>query len=520
MRTSRTIQRIAYDRDVRGFWLLVLAAACTPSGLTIEVVIDDPNIKKVELFAGDPCHPDCPRGTVPPGLPPMAVDDAFIVIDPKPFTVPESEFSDGVAGFRIESATDAQLAILVIVAYDASDQIRWSWSKHWVDIPNGDGERWRVHLTETQPIAAVASAQPAGTERIKDWRDARGHPSCLLLEHWSHEPTPYRELLGPKDDPDCDGVAFASECAPWIPNAVGAPPPVEEASCILFGPHNGGGSVCQLGGPECSENSDLPTDTCVALASPYCAPALLCQCEQRLDYEACMREVVQAATANNTLPFMKCVIAVNDNFERCDSAPLFVDGATLLNGTARKCEALQFADGNVPLGAFGSALHVGEAKLKISNFTAPCKADLYWEPGMAPPLSFGLLDADIDNGYHAVLPVRVEVRQGCAANIASLCTISRPGVAMTGETLFTCIGAPPVMTGTGRCAPDPDQGCLYGPMCNGMCCGYGESCDGGVCRCNNGPRCNTAAGDKCEYAITTPDMCGELCCGPDIGCPF
>ncbi|HEY5922043.1 MAG TPA: hypothetical protein VIV11_10255, partial [Kofleriaceae bacterium] len=170
---------------MRGFWLVALAAACTPSGLTIEVVIDDPNIKKVELFAGDPCHPDCPRSTVAPGLPPMAVDDAFIVIDPKPFTVLDNAFEGGVAGFRIESSTDAKLAILVIVAYDAADQIRWSWSKHGVEIPDGDGERWRINLVPTTPIGPTFEPQPAGTERIKDWRDAKGHPSCLLLEHWS-----------------------------------------------------------------------------------------------------------------------------------------------------------------------------------------------------------------------------------------------------------------------------------------------------------------------------------------------
>ncbi|HEY5920330.1 MAG TPA: hypothetical protein VIV11_01610, partial [Kofleriaceae bacterium] len=439
------------------------------------------------------------------------------VIDPKPFTVLDNAFEGGVAGFRIESATDAQLAILVIVAYDAQDQIRWSWSKHGVEIPDGDGERWRINLVPTVPIGATLEPQPAGTERIKDWRDAKGHPSCLLLEHWSGSSTPNRELLGPKDDPDCDGVADAIECAPWIPNAAGAPPTIADADCVLFGPHNGGGSVCQLGGPACTEVSTAPLDTCVALDTPYCTPADLCQCAQDSDPEACLRQLLDYATAGGTIPMMKCVIHVSESYQRCDSTPLSIDGMPLLEGTARKCKTLQLADGSAPL-SFGGSMHVGEAKLRIDSFAQPCSAQLSWESAMAPDVSIGFLDAAIDNGYHAVLPVRVEVKVGCVANSMSLCVITRSGVSMTGETLFTCIGAPPIMTGTGRCAPDPDEGCTEGPSCNGMCCGRGEACDGGVCRCNGGIRCTS--GDTCQAALGEPDQCGTTCCGGPTLCPF
>ena len=473
-------------------------------------MIDDPNIKRVELFAGDQCSSDCPRGTVPPGLPPMAVDDAYLVIDPQPFTVLEKDFSDGVAGFRIESSQDAALPILVIVAYDAQDQIRWSWSKHWVDIPDADSERWRIRLDPTTAITATFEPQPPWTERIAMWTDPMGRPSCLLLEHWSDRPAPTRELVGPKDNPDCDNVTAVNECAPWIPNAVAATPTIDQASCVLHGLTAAGLDICQLGGPECSENSALPRNLCVPLDETYCTPTAFCQCTTA-DVLACVRAVVTEGTNNSTIPYVKCVIRVDASGNRCDSGtPLELDLSPFVNtGSSSTCKDIDLSDGD-PLAPFDSSLQVGGAKLYIESVTG-CKATAKWENGMAPPLSFGLIEAELTNGYHLVAPIRVEIKPGCDIG-GSTCGAFRPNT--TGESLFNCAAAAP--TGT-ACAPDGS--CSEGPECNGECCGVGEACTPNGCSCGGGPRCGQ--GDFCSRGGPAgDDFCGTVCCGASGPCPL
>ena len=136
--------------------LLLAVAACFPPGLTLEVVIDDSNIKKVELFAGERCSGDCPSGR-------MAIEHAYVVPDQLPWTVTEPDFEDGVAGFRIEAEQATSIGIVVVLGYDAQDQIRWSSTFHHVDIPDGDAAHWRVHMTPTTAIPATLDTQPAGT---------------------------------------------------------------------------------------------------------------------------------------------------------------------------------------------------------------------------------------------------------------------------------------------------------------------------------------------------------------------
>jgi hypothetical protein len=198
-------------------------------------------------------------------LPVLGIDDAYIVDDPKPFVVAKSDFSDGVAGFRLEANPDATLAILVAVGYDAQGQIGWSWYRHGVEIPAADEQLWRVTLEPTSAIAPATTTQPAGTRRATTWPDAAGHPSCLLLEYWDTTTSTTRELLGPASDFDCDGVAEANECAPWIPNAIGVPPTLATANCVTPDLHIDATAVCALGGPQCTENPMGPRLACVPL---------------------------------------------------------------------------------------------------------------------------------------------------------------------------------------------------------------------------------------------------------------
>jgi hypothetical protein len=63
-------------------------------------------------------------------------------------------------------------------------------------------------------------------------------------------------------------------------------------------------------------------------------------------------------------------------------------------------------------------------------------------------------------------------------------------------------------------------GACLGPCCGSSCCGAGERCDNGVCRCGNNPACGAgqqcAAGGPIQPGVT----CGFICCGNGVPCPL
>jgi hypothetical protein len=498
---------------VRALGLILLVAACGPSGLTIEVVVDDPAIVKVELYAGASCGSECPRITAPPGLAPMSVDQAFVVDDPRPFVVEQKDFADGVAGFRLEAPQDTTLAILVAVGYDAQNQIKWSWSRQYVDIPDGDAAHWRIELAPTSAIGLLP--QPEGTERAVQWQNPSGGPACLLLEHWGANFVAERELLGPAADRDCDGVSAATECAPWIPNALGAAPTIDNANCVTPTTIDGA-FVCTLGGPECTENPALPHEACVPVEPNYCTPSSLCQCKGTAEPATCLRELITNSTgASDGMPHVKCVIHVDATGAQCDSQPLEIDLGAAVSASSTKCKGMAFNDPNADTAInFNFGWHIGEGKLYIESFTEPCKASVRWEGGTAPLINIGLVDAELDNGYHLLVPVRAEMRPGCDNVGSSSCQFIDSRT--TYETMYACVGVTPMMS---ACAPDSDALCSTGPTCNGMCCGEGEICGANGCSCGGGAPCT--GGDWCENGAPPGDYtCGQTCCGVTKACPL
>lgn len=485
-------------------------AACNPPGLTLEVAIDDPGIKSVELFLGKHCDGDCPRATVPPGLSSMAIDDAYIVDDPAPFKMVDTDFTDGVAGFRIETDHDTTLDILVVVGYDGQGVIKWSRTFGGVPVSHSDTSRWRVELEPTTPITPMFQVQPAGTERIARWaQPSASTPACLLIEHWSDAPTPNRDLVVPDADHDCDGVAVANECAPWIPNATGAIPTIDAASCVLNSSDIGGGTICVLGGPQCTEDPSMQRDSCVPLDASYCTPSVLCQCAAQADQTACLRtQVADGTSGTGVMPYLKCVITVDASGNRCDDAQIEIDGGPYLFNS-RKCTSMGIADGELPVGPFGDILPLGAAKLKLTNFVEPCKVDVEWAAGLAPALSFAVLDLALDNKNHLAVPARIEVKPGCSGTTTSGCVLVNNN---TSDAMFACVQA----TTPASCLPDSDHGCA-GPYCNGTCCGFGEACVNGTCQCGGQSTC--VGGNSCQSGLPNETQCGSVCCGAIGPCP-
>ena len=511
-RTSRTIRRIAYHEAMRCACVvlaLALAGCEPPPGLTVEVVVDG-STQRVELFLGDDCHSDCPDRIVVPDVGPRPVTDAYLVADARPWSIDASGFVDGVAGFEIQGPTDARLGILVVVAYDAQDQIIASATLHDVEVPADRAERWRIQLAATSTIDPAVVQPPPGSIRIKAWRQpSQRLAACLLVEHWG-DSSVTRELVVPEADTDCDELV--NECAPWSANAVGEPPTIDEASCVT---HATNTNLCVLGGPECNETSPQTGETCIPLDEQYCVPDAFCSCRGATDQGACLREKLAEGIALATMPFLKCTIPIADGVP-CNGQTRYEIDATpwIVSSEGTKCKGLGLNEIDLPLGEFDGSLALeanSAAYLKVEHFT-PCKADLVWggKASTVPADIYGALAIELDNDRHLVIPMRVELGADCGT--PARCSLFRANAL---DSMWTCLGAPAPV---GACAPAVDQGCL-GPFCNGECCGAGEMCTPNGCACAAGPRCDF--GDSCEIGPPNPDQCGQLCCGSaDNLCPF
>ena len=314
-RTSRTILRIAYDRVVRRLALLVLTACGNPTGLTIEVLVEPGT--RVELYAGEYCGEDCPGAVSPPNLTLKRITNAYLTFEGE--VAPEVANADGVAGFRIVSDYDTHLGTILIVATKGDGTI-WTSSFYDVEIRAGDGMRWRVdNLVKTEPLIDVlGQAPPAGARRIKIWNEPGATtPGCVLVEDWTAGVEPFRDLLVPNYDTDCD--ALMTECAPWTFHATLAPPTIETSNCVVGDLTTG---TCHLAGPQCSEVGQQG-DHCMELTEEYCVPSALCACQNLTDPNMCLASTIDVGLrdAVEPMPHLKCVIELDDGGQACSSEP-------------------------------------------------------------------------------------------------------------------------------------------------------------------------------------------------------
>ncbi|HVV87214.1 MAG TPA: hypothetical protein VHE35_29440, partial [Kofleriaceae bacterium] len=78
---------------------------------------------------------------------------------------------------------------------------------------------------------------------------------------------------------------------------------------------------------------------------------------------------------------------------------------------------------------------------------------------------------------------------------------------------------PDAAVDAGRATCTPAGGCALGPPCGNRCCGAGEHCEAGECRCGGRPAC--MVGDHCAAPGPIGDnACGSICCGASGPCPL
>jgi hypothetical protein len=519
-RTSRTILRIAYDRwvrNLRAVGVCAVLSACAPDGLTLEVTVES-DTERVEVFVGRNCGSECPSEVIVPDIGTRSVSNAYLMKDARPWTTDRADFSDGKAGFRLEVSQDEYLGIVVIVGYNAQGQVTGSRTFHDVEVPAGEAKHWEVTLAATAPLGPTVSTQPPGTETIKMWQGpSKTLAACVFMEHWDDSSQPVRDLIVPYDDTDCDEIAETAECAPWTANASGAPPSIDDASCVTF-KTSGGSNLCVIGGPQCFENGGTG-ENCVPLAEDYCAPSKLCLCADSTTPLDCLRGAIADGSATSAVPYVKCAIPLDDSGVPCNGQTHYeIDAQTYLGTTTTKCEDIRLGHLRLPVGTLDHSIELAPdsaAYLKVETFYTPCKADLAWGGSAPSPVSpqFGFVDLVLDNGRHLAIPMKIDLSVGCDGRVAT-CGFVRP--ADTSDPIWSCLApatTPPMFD---VCPVQAD--CLYGVLCNGLCCGRGERCGANGCECGTtGQACG--AGDTCQSATGYPDQCGTACCGVSP-CPF
>jgi hypothetical protein len=509
----------AYDPEVRGLpavvgVLVAMLAACDPPGLTLEITTTNKDVRSVEILVGMDCSGDCPRGIAPPALAPRAVDRIFVVDDDSPWS---STVDGGVAGFRLaaDSATEVDL-VLAVGLDEAGTPIETAYA-YDVEVPGTRGDYVRVELEAAMPVAASLTEPPppAGTEALAIWREPNAKRACVLAEHWSDGAEPTRDLVVPVDDPDCDEVV--NECAPWTHLATNVPTTIDHANCTYSGALSSGKDVCLLGGSPCNEVGPTVA-TCAALDVPYCAPQALCSACQGPWNPDCALTAMRDGSATNTMPHLSCTFAKDDAGEPCldEAIVTGVDGSALLGSPpATTCKGTRVHDLQLPLGPFESSVQTGVGLFKVDGLEPPCTVDVHFKgiPQANESTAIALVDLELDNDAHLAVPAVIHVTTGCT--FSPTCTF------VLGTTTDSMIGcaeeAPPPTAACG-----PSGGCPAGPACGPSgsltCCGSGERCVSGQCICGSNGGCS--GGDQCAVRLSTPDQCGELCCGVSIGCPF
>lgn len=442
----------------------------------------------------------------PPELSPKLAD-LYLVADPRPWT---AIVEGGTAGIRLESDVDTDVPVLVIVGFDAGHMPRATRTLYDLHIPAREAEVWHTTLLPASPLVDISAANPRppeGTERVKIWRSPmQTLPSCVMVEHWQADGVT-RDALVPDGDRDCDAVPAAQECARYTPNAVGIAATIDDASCLL--PVATTHSLCLLGGPPCTESGITPGPACDYLDEDYCAPLELCTCAPA--DAACITSVI-AQGVPGTLSHLRCTLPLQPDGSICpdfDPATAKLDAATMVQGSSTKCKRIGLHEPMSIRGGFSDHVQLGTGTFELTSFDQPCETTIEWSGRLpanddVPPYMFAELE--LDNGKHLVLPLVIETAD-CARPPA--CAAIRVEAGATMETMFECTAPAP---SSESCQPSDT---CPGPICGGTCCGAGEACVDGVCRCGTTSRC---AADQICGASLDAEGCGSFCCkGPSCG---
>jgi hypothetical protein len=425
------------------------------------------------------------------------------------------KWKNGHAFFRITShdTNDGYIPYLLAIGFDANRTPIAVTRFSGVTIPVSDAEYWQAPLDEhVSPLTDAASTE----QRIAIWGANRTGPKCVLVVNADG----HADGVVPADDPDCDGLT-THECSQYVPNAVNTAATIESASCVLpvSAPLNSGqttSAICVVGGPPCTDGQ---TSTgCDALDIDYCAPTKACASCQYQNWQDCAQLKLTAPHQTTGIPYAICAIAMEADGQECSDSSrrkAELDLGALLGSNATKCTSIRVDAATLPLGPFESKVTVNGATLELVSFQEPCKIEVQWSGDFMRSVTgapLQLLDVALDNGKHMLLPFVVHgTDDGCSTG--SLCRL--PPIDSL-ETMLQCARPATDTTTCTTAMQCPDNAVA----CGARCCGRGESCVDGECRCGDGAHC-VGDGRACVPLAANPTNtgCGDVCCGSGPNTP-
>lgn len=472
-------------RDVRAFVVLgVLVVACSdPPGVTLEVIRTDKAVTKIELYLGEYCD-DCPDVMAPPGMTPRR-SRVWVINDPAIFSATEGDsdsWHGDRAGFRLTSSTGMaeRVPLIMAVGYDANNTPIATSTFFDGEIPVNRAERWQTTLVPSKPI--VDPRPDVDDERVAVWGQQRTGPRCVMIEHG----TGSSDAVVPVDDTDCDGLPTAAECNPYVANAVNGVPSLETANCVTTVAANNLTGICMLGGPICNEASSATVTTCEVLDVDYCVPKKLCGVCPNGDFD-CIKTAFADAAMSGTpvVNGLDCTIPMNADGSECDPEDrrnADLDISALVANTETKCRDVEIAAGVLPISLHHS-LPITNATINVRDFKEPCNVSIEWgghydrTAGTTHTL---IAEVELDNGKHIVAPLILRFGDTCERPMTCTTVVPDPL-----DPMFDCVK--PTENST-TCEGEPLSVC-QGTLCGARCCGVGESCVNGECRCGDGPHC-------------------------------
>jgi hypothetical protein len=428
---------------MRAAVLAICFLGCSsPKGVAIEVHPGATSSDTVELFIGrTACHdPDC-GGIEPPGIfgklsGTIAYRDGD-AIDSAPMV-------DGAVTFQLvpDKVTET-LPLVIAVGFTNGDPDSVAIIRD-LEISS---EPQLVYATLSGATSHVRSV-PANTsipdgDRVEVWREKNvPMSSCVVVQRWRNN-QPEHLFVVPTDDPDCDDVPNGPlECnqdvfhASTAPKSLGSP-----NECVALFPDMGE-PICRVGGQGCTDG--VGVTQCAPM--PYCLPEPVCDVSAGCPTPnpMCLRQrfanITGISRVNCQVPTDLGAPCTGVPSTTIDFGPAFGPATTTCTGVS--FDPLLLSD--TQLGFQPTLRFPSGFELSASGPQPPCAFDATWQGHGAVTQTeddHGLMQLDVDNGQHIIIPIVIEYLPGQCPTVPFSCSVDFGTNGSTGgfDSVWNCV---------------------------------------------------------------------------------
>jgi len=429
---------------MRAAVLAICFLGCShPEGVAIEVHPGATSADTVELFIGRTAckDPDC-GGIDPPGvagrLPGTVAYRDGDAIDSAPMV-------DGVATFRLVPAKRAEtLPLVIAVGFTNGDPDSVAIIRD-LDVSSEPELVYATLSGATSHVVSVPTNMsiPDG-DRVEVWREhSAPMSSCVVVQRW-RSGQPEHLFVVPTDDPDCDDVPNGPlECNQDVFHASTAPKDLHNDNCIARFPDQRE-PICRLGGPGCTDG--VGTTQCAP--SPYCVPGVVCALTTGCAPQTSPMCIRMAFANIAAITRVTCQVPLDVGQPCMNMVPTTIDFSPVFGPAMATCNQMSFDPlelnesqlGFQPTLRFNSGFEL----IPAGPPQQPCSLDATWVvhgPVTQAEDDHGLLQIDVDNGQHIIVPVVVAYLPGQCPTTAFKCVVDFGVSGTTGgfDSVWNCV---------------------------------------------------------------------------------